>query len=258
MPSGGLHLFLGPDRPNKLARVQAFERALTIQPLDRHHIDGTAVSAATLLALCRQSPAASPLRLVVIDQAHRLDHACAGALVSHAAAIAQSACVILLFEGEVSLRHPFAQAQIPVATERFPGRDAPAAKPFALTDALSTRDAAAALTAVRDQLLHGKEPLELLGLVAWQLSRWLTVRRLAEAGYTTQRIASIAGLKLWQAERLKADVAGRTLDSLRRLLARCWQLDVDAKSGRALAELAIEELIVAICLPPQLTAPASA
>ena len=245
--SPGLHLFLGPDRPRKLQRIQAFKRALGIQPLDDHHLDAAAVTSAQLLALCRQGPAASPVRLIVVDQAHRLDKGGVEALLEHADVIAKNACLILLVETELGLRHPLVRVGERMATERFPGGAVPAAKPFAFTDALGAQDAAGALTALHDQLVAGKEPLELLGLVVWQLHRWVTVRRLCDAGCGAERIAAVTGLRAWQVQRAQSEVAGRPLESLQRLLARCWQLDVDAKSGRAIPELAIEQLALEIC-----------
>ena len=245
--TGGLHLFLGPDRPRKLQRIQELERELRIQPFDRHHLDAAGITAAELLALCRQQPAASPLRLIAVDQAHRLDGGCVEALLRHAEVIAKSAAVVLLVDVELSLRHALGKAGKDIATERFPGRSAPAAKPFAFTDALGNRDAAAALAAARDQLLAGKEPLELLGLIAWQLNRWVTINRLSGAGYSADRIVSVTGLHPWQVQRLQSETTHRSLASLQRMLGRCWQLDVDVKGGRAIPELAVEQLVVEVC-----------
>lgn len=246
----GIHLFLGPDRARKLQRIHEWERAIGVQPLDRHHLDGASVGAAPLLALCRQQPAASPLRLIVVDDAHRLDAAAVDVLVEHAEVIAKSACVVLLVDVELKERHALARARSQdgrLATEEFPARSSPAAKPFALTEALGRRDAGTALAVARDQLTGGKEPLELLGLVAWQVQRWVVVRRLADAGMAADRIAAVTGLKPWQVERLRSEIARRPLDSLQGLLERCWKLDVDAKSGRAMPELALEQLVLEVC-----------
>ena len=247
MAPGGCVLFLGPDRPRKLVRIHELERALGIQPFDRHQLDAAATSAKPLAALCRQQPAASPVRLIVIDEAQRLDRACVEALLAHAGVIAKTACVILLVEGELSLRHALAKAGDAMRTERFPGRGLPAAKPFALTDALGTRDVTGALAAVREQLLAGKEPLELLGLIAWQAHRWVTVKRLGRAGYSAERMVSVTGLHPWQVQRLVSEVADRPLGSLQQTLARCWRLDVDAKRGRLIPELALEQLVIETC-----------
>lgn len=248
MPQPSCYLFLGSDRPRKLQRIQELERALKVQPLDRHHLDASAMTSAQLLALCRQQPATSPIRLVVVDQAHRLDQAFVEAFQKYADIIAQSATLILLVEIELSARQPLSKITAAMQTERFPGRDVPALKPFALTDALGTRDMAGVLMAVSDQLQAGKAPLELIGLVAWQLQRWVTARRLLDGGVRIEQIASLMNLKPWQVERVQTEVAHRSLTSLQDLLARCWQLDVDAKRGRAIPELAIEQLVTEVCL----------
>ena len=244
---GGLQLFLGPDRAQKLQRIQALERSLLVQPLDRHHVDATQTAGSALLGLCRQRPAASPLRLIVVDQAHRLDAATVEALVQHAPVIAHSACVILLVETELSARHALVRGAEALTTERFVGREAPATKPFALTDALGNRDAAGALGAVHDQLLAGKEPLELLGLVVWQVNRWALVRRLLDERCGAERMAAVTGLRPWQLQRMQSEVRGRSLPSLQRLLSRCWRLDVDAKTGRASPAFAIEQVVLEVC-----------
>lgn len=247
MAQGGVSLFIGTDRVGKLQRIQQIERALTIQPLDRHHVDAGAMTSAQLLALCRQQPAVSPLRLIIVEEAHRLDRSGVEALLHHAAVIAQSAYVALLVEVELSERYAISRLAGAVPVERFPGREGPVAKPFALTEALGRADVAGALEAAHAHLVRGKEPLELLGLIAWQLHRWVTAKRLLSTGVGVERLAELAGLRPWQAKRVHTEVTRRSLASLQHLLARCWELDVDAKRGRAIPELAVEELIVEVC-----------
>ncbi len=255
---GGVWVWLGPDRPAKLQRLRAVERARGIQPLDQHRLDAAATTPAELLALCRQRPALSPLRLVVVEEAHRLDEACVSALLQHAEVVATVACVVLLVETELPARHPLskflrqAEGGRPggaIAVERFSAPEEPATKPFALAAALGRGAVAEALAVVRERLGQGHEPLELLGSVAWQLTRWVRVKRLLEAGYRPERIAAVSGLSSWQVQRVQSEVQRRSLASLREALARCWQLDVDAKRGRAMPELAVEQLVVELCLP---------
>ena len=257
MSTGGLHLFLGPDRPQKLQRIHELERTLRIQSLDRHRLDAATTSPADLLALCRQQPAASPVRLIVVDQAHRIDGAGASALLQHAAVIAKTACVILLIETELSVRHSLAhltagkgtdQAREGITVERFAGRAEPAAKPFALTEALGRKDAAAALVAVREQLVEGKDPIELLGLIVWQVNRWAFVKRLLRGGHREERIAEVSGWRPWQVQQLQREVAGRSLESIQQALSRCWRLDGEMKSGRTIPEVGLEGLVVECCL----------
>ena len=77
----------------------------------------------------------------------------------------------------------------------------------------------------------------------------MTVKRLARSGYTAERIVSSTGLHPWQAQRLQAEVSARALGALQQLIERCWRLDVDAKQGRAIPELGLEQLVVEICQP---------
>lgn len=249
MSSLGVQVFLGPDRARKLQRIQELERQLRVDPLDRHYVNAADTSAAELASLCRQRAAASPARLIVVDQAHQLPADCGQALLQHRAAIQQTACVVLLVDRDMSLRHPVARAahEGGLAVTRFAGRDLPSAKPFALLDALGAGDLAGALQAVQDQLALGKEPLELVGLIAWQVQRWVSVRRLMDTGLSVDRIAAMTGMQRWQVERVRTEVAGRPLRQLQGLLQRCWQLDVDAKSGHTQPWLAIEQLLWELC-----------
>lgn len=246
---GSLRLFIGPDRAGKLERIQALERTLAIQPFDRHQLDAALLSSAELLAVCRQQPAASPVRLVVIDQAQRLDRRCLEALEAHAPALRRNACVVLLVDGEPGARQPLGAAAGLFDVERFEARPASAAvNPFALTDALGRGEQAGALAALREQLLLGKEPLELLGLIAWQVQRWVAAKRLLARGGGAEGLAQALGLRGWQAERLQSEVSSRSLPALQALLERCWECDAALKSGRAVPELAIEQLVLSACL----------
>lgn len=253
--ASGLYLFIGPDRARKLQRVQQLERSLGVRPLDRHQLDGGSLSAAELMGFCRQQPAESPARFIVVDDAHRLDTPSVDALLEQLPRLESLPCVVLFVEATLNARHPLqrlAQARSgssAVHLEEFPGRDAPSAKPFALTDALGRGDVGEAIRAVHEQLMAGREPHELVALASWQVNRWIAVKRLADAGYNSARIASALGLKDWQLQRLQGEVARRPVERLQELLAACWKLDVELKTGQASALAGIEQLIVSLCLP---------
>ena len=135
----------------------------------------------------------SSARLIVIDEAQRLPAACVSGLVHYAEAIAVTACVVLLVEGELSVRSPLTRAAHDrvIALERFAGAAEAPAKPFAFLDALGARDRTAALQAVREQVGVGKTPLELIGLAAWQIQRWVVVRQLLDAGLSGAQISAM-------------------------------------------------------------------
>lgn len=247
-PPSSLCVFLGADRARKLQRLQELERRLQVQALDRHQIDGARTSAKALLALCRQQPASSPVRLIVVDQAERLDAASFEALNAQREMFQATACVILLVEAAPGARHPLQPLLKQWTVEDFPARETLSAKPFALADALASRNVADALSAARDQYLAGREPLDLFGLVAWQLNRWVTVKRLLGAGQDEAQVAVVVGMKPWQVARVQGEIAGRSLASLDQLLERCWELVRDAKSGRATPEAALEQCVVEVCV----------
>jgi len=241
-------VFLGADRARKLQRLQELERRLEVDPLDRHRLDGASVTLAELLAFCRQRPAAGRVRLVAVDDAHRLPKGTIDALGEHVEAIRACACVVLLSDAEAG---PRSSSAGPWSVETFPERDAASAKPFALADALGSRDVRAALQALHDQQRDGKEPIEIVGLLAWQLGRWVLVKRMLGAGARGANPAALASalkMSAWQLERVQAEIHGRTLGSLQELLERCWRLDVELKRGGTVPGVALEELIVSICL----------
>lgn len=248
LPPGGCFLFLGPDRAKKLQRIQALERAFQVDSLDRHQLDAASTTAAELIATCRQQPAASKLRLIVVEQAHKLDATGVKALFALADVIRRNACVVLMVETALAARHPLSSANPALVIEQFPGRDIAAAKPFALTDALGSRDSASAWLALREQLLAGKDPVELLGLIAWQLQRWVAVKRLSMAGHSLEELTAQTGLKQWQLQRIQAEISRRSLSKLTELLATCWELDVAIREGRLLPEMAVEQVISEVCL----------
>jgi DNA polymerase III delta subunit len=247
MSAPTVYLFLGPDRARKFQRVHELDRALKVSPLDRHHLDAAGLRPAELLLLVRQAPAAGTARLIVVDQANRLDAAAASGLLELAESGGIPNCVVLLSEAELGAKQALAHPGEAVAVERFPLRNTPAVKPFALTDALGTRDAATALGAFRDQLLAGKDALEVMGLITWQLNRWMAIKRLAGAAYSVDQMTAVTGLHAWQVQRLQSEVSRRSLPSLQQLLTRCWRLEMDAKRGRSNPELAVEQLIVEVC-----------
>ena len=254
MPALGIYLFTGPDRPRKLSRIQELERALTVGPLDAHHVDAGAVSAQELSALCRQRPAQSQARLVVVDDAHRLSRECVDMFDQQSALIAQSACVVILLETAVGVRHPLSSPPASWRTETFPDRESPAVKPFALAEALANRNKATALEIVRDQIRSGKEPVELFGLIGWQLMRWLLVRRLIDERVPPEQMAAATGLKAWPLQRVQAEVRNRSAESIQKLLEECWRLDTDSKTGRVIPALAVEQLVIEVCMAGEKTA----
>ena len=321
LPTAHLYIFSGPDRYRKRARIEQLAGSLGIELLDRHEIAAGQVSTPALLALCREQPAASPFKLVVIDEAERLEDVALRQLAAHAPTVASTACIVLVMGKGLTPDHllgahakvedfgwlppaevgrwiqqyvaacgkriegPLVQAllsrhggdlaaiqmaldQLLAWTQQAPqlryedfaqlsGKDdaqpgrgpqlSPAKSGFALAEAIARRDAAGALYVIHEQMTAGKEIVELVGLVVWQLQRWVTVGRLVEAGVMPAQISALTGVQPWQLERVRRELSGRSVAWLMGMLRRCWQLDQAAKSGRAIPRLGFEQFVVELC-----------
>lgn len=210
------------------------------------------MSPAGLGTLIRELPASARARLIIIDDAQRLNAACLALLERHAASLATS-CVILLVDEPLSAKHPLMALKAHATVERFEKPfDAEASESgkgaFGLVEAIGRRDAAAALQVIHEQVAAGKEVVELMGLLVWQLQRWLAVSRLVDAGVARDRIGLIAGLKPWQVSRVLAELKGRSTASLKAALDRCLELDTAVKTGRVPPRTALEGWVVELTL----------
>ncbi|MBI4353928.1 MAG: hypothetical protein HY595_01695 [Candidatus Omnitrophica bacterium] len=248
---GALYCFRGPDRVRKLERIRQLADQLHIDPLDQHLLNAAQVSTSEFLGLIREHPMNSPLRLVVIDEAHRLEEACLKALAEQGAREAsQTACVVLLVESDVTKKPAWQALCARASIEEFSEAAAKTPDHFALLNAIARRDVPSALQGLREQLAGGKDEIELLGLIVWQLQRWLTLAHLMTAATPRAQMETAMGWNSWQVERMTGELKGRSVAWLQEALEDCWQLDRDAKSGRRpLLTTALEQMVVSLCLP---------
>ena len=249
-PVCGLFILLGADRFRKHERLAQLRQSLKVHPLDEHRLSALALDPADFGTLIREHPALSPMRLIVVEDAHRLSPGCLKGLEHHRDVLKQVACVFLLSDAPLEPSHPLLALKPFATVESFeePGRSKSSGG-FALLEAVARRDVAAALHLMQDQLAEGKEVVELFGLLGWQLQRWLTVSHLVDAGMTPRQIADVTGLSSWQVERITTELAGRRTEELARVAKRCWEADVEVKTGRTIPRMALERLLVELCLP---------
>ncbi|MFA4992324.1 MAG: DNA polymerase III subunit delta [Candidatus Omnitrophota bacterium] len=131
--------------------------------------------------------------------------------------------------------------------ERMVGA-APSNTSFDLLGAIERKDAKKALTIFSDLQKHKKREMELLGLLSWQFRMLLRVKELLMARKSKAEICGELGIynvKFDQISRYapkfnRKDIAGILNDILR--------TDLDIKTGGLAANLAIERLIVKMCL----------
>lgn len=315
--TASVYLLVGPDRPRKLKRVAALAASMDVSPFDRHDVIAGDCPPPHLASLVRAYPLTGPRRLIVVDDAHRLNPE-GWAVLAEAARDARAvSCVVVLCDEELPREHPARSLGPGAAIEDYPllsdaelsswlrktlearqrcagpaaieellrrfgadgvalrlaleqllawvgeraqieledvravcagTRPSSAEEPFAFANAMARRDAVTALGVVEERLADGEHELELLGSLAWQLTRWLSAAQARREGLTVPQTAAALGMSAWQAERVLADVRGRSVEELAQSLQACWQLDVDAKSGRSPARLGLERMIVALCV----------
>jgi DNA polymerase-3 subunit delta len=123
--------------------------------------------------------------------------------------------------------------------------------PFILVELIGRRHTAAALAAAAEQLDSGRDVLEVLGLIVWQLQRWVTIAHLAGEGVPKARWESLSGIKAWQLDRIQTELSGRPLAWLSSMVDACRRLDAEIKTGRVIPRVGLELLIVQLCAPPR-------
>jgi DNA polymerase III delta subunit len=244
--AGAVCLYLGADRAAKRAEIEALRAKSAIDPLDTHCIEADALPVKDLIALCRQSPVLSALRHITIESAHKLSRDALAALEQNRTAIEAAAQVFLCCEVDVAASHPLAKAAKAFTVKSFGLKEAPF-KPFALSEAIGRCDAVGALQALSDQREQGKEVVEVLALISWQLQRWALVRKLLDKRYSPEAIAGSMQIKAWQVHRLIEEVGPRTTAQVSAWLEACLSLDAAAKSGRGLPEYDLERFVLQLC-----------
>lgn len=258
MAPGGIYVLIGPDRPRKHARVDALSRALGVDWLDRRHLEAAEASPRACSSLLREVPAAGPVRMVVMEDAARLSAPCARALSELASRLPDTTCLVLLLDDALPAAHPLAPLLALATIERLPGgsggepsgRGAGSRGGFGLIEAVIRRNAGEALALFHEQLGEGKDALEVLGLLMWQLQRWLVIAEGVQAALSRDQLLRLGGLQEWQLDRLLGEVKTRPPAWARQMLRRCWAMDVAAKTGRVpMLTAAVEQVIIELCRP---------
>ncbi|GAA1847002.1 DNA polymerase III subunit delta [Microbacterium koreense] len=100
-----------------------------------------------------------------------------------------------------------------------------------------------ALVALRHALASGADPVPLVAAIA---SKLRTMARVAGHRESSSAIAARLGLKDWQVDRARRDLAGWNEESLGRAIQTAAQADVDVKGGSRDPVFALERLVTVI------------
>jgi DNA polymerase III subunit delta len=120
---------------------------------------------------------------------------------------------------------------------------------FHFTDALSARNAPAALGLFQSQLQLGVHPLVLHAMLTRQLRTLLMVEDCLERKMVPGSIAAETDLHPYVAQKAIASVRQFPVGTIRQLFLDLAQLDVDMKTGKVDPELALVNFIAKVCIP---------
>ncbi len=119
---------------------------------------------------------------------------------------------------------------------------------FHFTDALSARNASAALGLFQSQLQLGVHPLVLHAMLTRQLRTLLMVEDCLHQNLAPGSIAVETDLHPYVAQKAIASVRQFPVGTIRRLFLDLAQLDVDMKTGKVDPELALAHFIARVCI----------
>ena len=115
-----------------------------------------------------------------------------------------------------------------------------------LTNALSVRDAAAALEALGRLLDEGNHPLQVSASIRFRIRTLLTVREMLERDVPTQKIAQEAGLR-FRPEQVIRQARLFKLEELRRFNRLLFDLENGIKSAGVDERFLLEDTVYRIC-----------
>jgi DNA polymerase-3 subunit delta len=120
-------------------------------------------------------------------------------------------------------------------------------KIFDLTDALKTKNPSKALRILRNHLEHGEQPVQLLGMIAWQFRLIWEVKHHQTAGTPPSRIAQKMGVAPFQAEQALRYTGKFSEGQLRDGFRSLFRADRELKGSGKAPEGILETLVLKLC-----------
>lgn len=146
--------------------------------------------------------------------------------------------------GRVAYTRPIAVEDVNALASYWPQRDI-----FGMVDALGNKDRRAALALFHTLLDDDADPLYLLTMIARQVRLLLAVKDLqANEALGAAAVAKSLGLERFVVDKLAKQSALFTLVELGNLMERALEVDHGIKTGQLEATLALELLILDMCL----------
>ncbi len=114
---------------------------------------------------------------------------------------------------------------------------------FKTIDALAVKDTKQALSLLQKHLDNGDAPLYLLTMIAFQFKNLLIVKELAEKGLMYNSIVKKSGLHPFVVKKNYFQCGQFSLAQLKEIYYKIFKCDLDIKTGKIEAEMALELLI---------------
>ena len=117
---------------------------------------------------------------------------------------------------------------------------------FKTINALAQKNRKQALKLLHKHLEKGDSPLYLLSMINYQFRNLLIVKELIENCQTYNTILRKSGLHPFVAKKSFFQSQKFTLEELKKIYQKIFQVDLDMKTGKIKPELALETLIIQI------------
>jgi len=120
-------------------------------------------------------------------------------------------------------------------------------KIFATIDAIAVKDKRRAFRLIAEHLEAGESPLYLLAMINFQFRNLLVIKDLLEKRQPYYSLAKLTGLHPFVIKKSSLQAEKFSLDELKKIYQKIFQVDNDIKRGRIEPQAALDFLVAEIC-----------
>jgi len=117
---------------------------------------------------------------------------------------------------------------------------------FELVDALSCADARSAVSIIRDMLVSGAQPVQMLPMIRWHFMRLWRMKALLEEGRSVSEAAKAAKIVGFRAKEYAAQVGKITHAAFHDVIRELYRTDVQLKSRSGKGGVVLDRMVLSI------------
>ena len=117
---------------------------------------------------------------------------------------------------------------------------------FAFSEALASGRRGDAIGLLNILLTYGENVFKLLGLICSQFETMLLIKEMREAGYSTGQMHQQLGIHEYRIKKTMPQASKYSVERLRSILMKAYEVDRNIKSGLMEAEVALELLVAGV------------